>query len=227
MDKDANAQAYQPMLGDPILDAAARSFSQYGWNATTVERVAADARVALKEVVRKYPSREHLAVAILGRVLDRLPDEFADEIQPQSSLRDRLYTITAHALRLLEPQKPFMRAVLQQTMNPLSMMGPMQLPDIARVTAFVREQISIARGRGEVSLWTVPSIAAGAWWVLHLRILSYWLGDLSPGSTQTHANADKWIGQFIRTLGGTAAETPSVRVPVAQPPQQQAPARRG
>jgi AcrR family transcriptional regulator len=188
--------------GDPILDAAAYCLDKYGWSATTVERVAVQSKKPLAEVLQKYPSRDHLAAAIMRRMLDQLPVEFADEIDADATLSDRLYTAIAHELRTLEPHKAFVRELVRTSVNPLSPSMVMQAREVLHYLTFITEQIRVGKHRGEISAWIVPSLAASAFWLLHLRVINFWLRDDSPYSEQTHARVDRWIRQFVFTLGG-------------------------
>lgn len=198
-------------LGEPILDAAAHCFDTYGWSATTVERVASQSKTPIAEVLQKYPSRDHLAAAIMRRMLDQLPAEFADEIDADATLSDRLYTAVAHELRTMEPHKSFIRALVRSSLNPLSPTMAMQARGVAHYLAFITEQINIGKHRGEISAWIIPSLAASAFWLLQLRVINFWLRDDTPYSEQTHARLDRWIGQFLYTLGGGRRRREPVR----------------
>jgi AcrR family transcriptional regulator len=182
------------------LDAAARSFDEVGWTGTTVERVAAAAKLPVAEVARRYPSRDHLAVGIFEQVLQRLPDEFADEVEPQAPLSERLYFLLAHELRLLEPHKAFVRRALADLLNPFSQVGVLQMPLVQRYLGIVIDQIQTGRNRGEINVLTLPPLAAGRFWFLRGHVLAFWMLDSSQGSERTHAQADALVGLFVRSL---------------------------
>ena len=190
----------QARLGDPLLDAAAESFDAQGWTGTTVERVAAIAKVPVAKALERFPSREHLAVGIFEQILARLPDEMTDEVMQDATLDTRLYFMLAHELRLLEPHKAFVTRAIADSFNPLSQTGLLQLPTVQRYIGLVSEQILSARARGEINSLVIPSVAAWNFWLLRAQVVGFWLLDSSDGSERTHAQADAWVRLFARTL---------------------------
>lgn len=199
-------------LGDPVLDAAATLFSQQGWHKLSLEGVAAAAKTPLKDVLQRYPTRDHLAAGIFEQVLHLLPDELSAEVLAKVPLEDRLVAIVAHQLSMLEPYKPFVRQAFARIVNPLTLSAFLQAKSAARFIGYVSEQIDVARDRRQIGFWVIPSVAAAAFWALDLRILVHWFGDTGRGSESTYAVAHRWIRAFARTLGArSAAPSPERR----------------
>lgn len=193
-------------LGDPVLDSALACIARSGWSHTRMDDIAEAAKLPLAELLRRYPSRDHLAAGVFDRMLDKLPAEFADEVDPAAPLQQRLYAAVAHELRLLEPHKAFVRELFWQLASPWSMTfftaRTLQGPLVVRYLSFIGDQIAIAQGRGEIARWVVPAVASSAFWLVHVSIIGYWIRDPSDASERTHAKADRWIANFVRTLGG-------------------------
>ena len=192
-------------LGDPVLEAGAHLFDKDGWERTSLDRVASASHTPLDEVLRRYPTRDHLAAGIFSRVLDLVPRELSSEIEANAPLEDRLFAVIVQELGLLEPHKAFVRQALGRLFQPFNPSIPLQAPLAMRFIAFVSEQIAVARDRRQIGKWVIPSVAATAFWALHLRILVRFLGDQGRGSEATYLDAHRWIRDFVRTLGGREA----------------------
>jgi AcrR family transcriptional regulator len=52
---------------EAILDATAHLLAELGYGAVTTDKIAARARVSKSTIYRRWPSKEHLAIAALGR----------------------------------------------------------------------------------------------------------------------------------------------------------------
>jgi AcrR family transcriptional regulator len=195
---------------EKFLDGALAVMEREGWEQASIERIAASTGVGLKELLDVYPSRDHIARAAIDRVLERLPAEFTDEVDDRSTLRDRLYSAVAHELRMMAPYRRFMGDLVRASLSPFSQAAALQVPLVTRYLAFIAEQIRVARAREEISSWAPAAAAASAFWLVHLRIVSYWLNDASPDHQQTHAVADRWIRQFVLALGGRSGADTNV-----------------
>lgn len=185
---------------DRILDAALAAAHEVGWSELALEDISARTDISAEEILRLYPTRAHVARSIIARVLDRLPAELADELTERSTLRDRLYSCLAHVLRSLERHKDFVRAMSRDTLR-VPDAGAMQIPLVMRYVDLIAEQVEHARERGEISRFVIPHFAAPAFWLITLRIIHFWLGDISDISEKTHALADRWVTGFVRKLG--------------------------
>ncbi len=183
-----------------VLAAAMRTYESVGWRRVTVEQVAVEAGLPPADVIRRFPSREHLGVAMFQQVLDRLPDEFADEVQPDLPLTDKLYFLLAHELRSLEPNKGFVGRTLLDLFNPLSPTARLQMPLAQQYMTLTTDLIRQSRSRGEISSFTLPWSASWGFWLLRAQVIAYWLADTSENSERTHAEAADWVDGFVRTL---------------------------
>lgn len=195
------------------MTAAQEVAREAGWSQLSIEKLSQASKVSPEEIRRIFPSRAHVASGILERVLERLPAEIADEITPRSTLRDRLYTCVAHLLRTLEKDKTLFRSVSEDFVRE-PRIGALQIPLVAQYLDTVARQIEVCRNNGEISRFVIPHLAASAFWLIHLRIIRFWLTDSTAVSEKTHAFADKLITSFVRTLGApspTRAPSPPDR----------------
>lgn len=200
--KDARPkQPVAPTLGDPVLDAAARLMSRPGGvEVTTLAEIAKEAGATPEDVLRRFPSLDHAAAAIFHKVFDHLPREIGEEID--APLEDRLFAFLNNDFTMLEPYKPFVAAISIHAANPLSPSFVLLAQQAARYTAYVTEQIRAARSRHEVSRWIVPTVAAGAFWLVRMEAVRNWVQDDSRKSSASRRYANQLVRTFVTTLGG-------------------------
>lgn len=94
-----------PVLERAILEAALEQLSTVGWNALTMEGVAAGAQTGKAAVYRRWPSKEELVADALQAALPRLdgaPDRGSvreDLIELCGLMREAMYSRPGFALR--------------------------------------------------------------------------------------------------------------------------------
>ena len=201
---------------DAVLDAGAALIDKNGWQGTTLEQVAKHASARLEDVLRDYPTRDHLAVAIFDRILDATLSDLSEEIEAKAHLDARLLGMLAREIRLLGKHKGFAREALRRLFVPFTPAIALQAPLAARFIAHTAEQIEAARDRGQIHRWVIPSVAATAFWALHLQILAAWLRNHRANHESTLAVADRRIRTFVRTLGGEAQRRRPTREPTEE-----------
>jgi AcrR family transcriptional regulator len=197
-------------LGDPLLDAAARLMSRPGGMArTTLQEIAVEASAPVEQVLRRFPTLDHAAACIFEEVFRHLPQELGDEVD--EPLEDRLYALLANDFARLAPYKDFVRAISLRTLNPLTPSFMLQAPLAARYAAYVSEQIRTAREHYDISRWTVPTLAAGAFWLVRMEALRFWMNDRSSTSAASMAHAHQLTRTFVKSLGGRPRNRRSLR----------------
>jgi TetR/AcrR family transcriptional repressor of mexJK operon len=83
-----------------IIAAAARLFAEHGFDATSMDVLAAAAGLTKPTLYRHFGNKEALFAAALQSVLERLPSPEAMILKPSGTLRGRLTAIAYDALRL-------------------------------------------------------------------------------------------------------------------------------
>jgi AcrR family transcriptional regulator len=189
---------------DELIDAGLDYMESVGWDAFTLDEMALALNVELSLVLDYFPSREHLASAFIERMLNALPGAVADEITAEATLRERLYAMLAYELRAMEGRREMVRGLMSSAFSLLSPVAALQLPSVLRFLGFVGEHVRNAKRKGEIGALVMPNIAAASFWLVHLRVLGYWLGDTSQQSEQSHAFADSWTIRYVSLLGGRA-----------------------
>ena len=84
-----------------ILDAAVAEFRQSGYEATSMDRVAASAGVSKRTVYNHFPSKEALFAQILHQLSERIAEELDLAYRSDRSLRAQLLELVTQKLRLL------------------------------------------------------------------------------------------------------------------------------
>lgn len=84
-----------------ILDAAVAEFRQSGYEATSMDRIAARAGVSKRTVYNHFPSKEALFAQILQQLWDRSIDGLDLAYRGDRPLREQLLELVKQKLRLL------------------------------------------------------------------------------------------------------------------------------
>lgn len=90
-----------PAKRDAILAAAARSFFEHGFSATTIEGVAAGAGVSKVTVYHHFGDKRGLLGAAVASECERIRDRFVIDGQCGASLAERLKTVGAAMVAFL------------------------------------------------------------------------------------------------------------------------------
>lgn len=85
-----------------ILEAAIAEFRQHGFEATSMDRVAATAGVSKRTVYNHFPSKDALFAQILRGLWQRSADAVNLVYQPDQSLHTQLIELLQQKLRLLD-----------------------------------------------------------------------------------------------------------------------------
>ncbi|AIO37230.1 bacterial regulatory s, tetR family protein [Burkholderia cenocepacia] len=87
-----------------IIDAAIEEFLAAGYDATSMDRIAARARVSKRTVYNHFPGKEALFAAILHQLWDATFTAGAPGYQADMPLRDQLLALLGRKLRLLSDE---------------------------------------------------------------------------------------------------------------------------
>lgn len=84
-----------------ILEAAIEEFLAAGYDATSMDRIAASASVSKRTVYNHFPSKEALFAAILHRLWDASAGSAPSAYQATEPLREQLLSLLLRKLRLM------------------------------------------------------------------------------------------------------------------------------
>lgn len=146
-----------PVLERAILEAALEQLSTVGWNALTMEGVAAGAQTGKAAVYRRWPSKEELVADALQAALPRLdgaPDRGSvreDLIELCRLMREAMYSRPGFALRSVLHECDSATA---QRFHEVIFEGVVE-PSVELIKEVVRR--GIERGRCAPAPWTHTS----------------------------------------------------------------------
>ena len=87
-----------------IIDAAVVEFRQAGYEATSMDRVAASAGVSKRTVYNHFPSKEALFAQIIQQLSEQIAEGLDLAYRRDRSLREQLLELVSQKLRLLHDQ---------------------------------------------------------------------------------------------------------------------------
>ena len=135
---------------DAIIQSVNRLLAEKGFEAMTVDEVAADVGIAKASLYKHFPSKEHLAAAAMASVMGRA-QSFLDELPHESSAMEKLRAVVKWTMGLKlageMPSLPSQNSSLRTTLmrNNDYMDGLMDVSD--RLGAW----IEVAQAQGDIS----------------------------------------------------------------------------
>lgn len=174
-----------------ILQAALQILSSEGYNALTTDRVAATARVSKSTIYRRWPTKEHLILAVFGQIPMAAPEEGAN-------LEAELIALFGQFVRIMHGSP--MKAVL-----PRLAAECVHNPELSSALILVNEQrrvpirivLNRAMRRGELAEGTDIELAIDVIQGAIAIRLYFLLDQLS----------DAWIRKLVRlVMDGIAAK---------------------
>ena len=182
-----------------ILDAARKLFCDKGFRKTTTRDLAAEASIATGTLFNYFPSKEHLALAIIDFSLNEAGTEFAESRHKGESMEETLFAHVAIALRHLRPHRSFVGDVVESTLSPFSRANGEGTADSLRVRHLetVRE---IIERHASPSTPLPSAVTMHLYWTMYLGVLAYWAKDESPNQEDALVLLDQALRLFVGSL---------------------------
>ena len=195
-----------------ILDCARNLFCSKGFQNTTTRDLAAEASIATGTLFNYFPSKEHLALAIIDSSLEAAGKEFAKSRREGESLEEALFAHVAIALRHLRPHRGYIGDVVESTLSPFSSAGGEGTADCLRVRhletvrALIEQHISPST--------PLPSaVTMHLYWTMYLGVLAFWAKDESPNQEDALVLLDQALRLFVGSLETNRPAVESTHVP--------------
>ena len=183
-----------------LLEAGCELLAERGLEGTTTRELASRAGVAAGTLFNYFPTKEALALELLGEAAGRAAEEHEAGRREGAPLEETLFALVACELRHLAPYRAWAREVLGASGDPLRRSdGPgrdLRADHLARVDAWLA-----AAGEGEERDLTLH-----LWWALYLGVLDFWSRDGSEHQAATLALLDRSTRLFCRALPARGAE---------------------
>ncbi|OQX16322.1 MAG: TetR family transcriptional regulator [Desulfobulbaceae bacterium A2] len=191
-------QAKQETRGR-ILAQAAALFTAKGFEATTTRDIAEAAGLAVGTLFNYFPSKETLAMTMVGEALGQGRRDFLRRRGDAEDLTEELYLFLAAGLRRLRPLRPFVGPVLERSFSPFPRKNVCPEGEAARLEHLAAVQEILGR-HGFVA--TPDRVAVTLYWSLYLGILACWANDGSPNQEESQALIDYSLRLFVRMISG-------------------------
>ena len=183
-----------------ILGAARKLFDDKGFERATTRDITLEAGIATGTLFNYFPSKEGLALTILGEAVEYAEAEFQAKRWGGESLAELLFALTASVLRCLSPYRRFASQVIEtQPPRPSSMPNDLAGADEALRDYMERVSELIAR-HGPNGGQPPTVITLHLYWTLLLGVLSYWADDPSPQQEDTLVLLDQSLRMFVHSL---------------------------
>jgi AcrR family transcriptional regulator len=185
-----------------IVSAALTLFQSKGFDATTTKEISRRAKIAEGTVFNYFPTKEDIALHFFELELDHAIATVRGNARLRKApLDEKLFALVQSQLDYIAPYERFIGAAVVHALRPSSALGPFgirsQLLHL-RYVAFVQELIDASMPKRRASAFAVW--APGAFWVLYIGVLLYWLRDTSAGKEHTLAFLDRILKVGVRLL---------------------------
>ncbi len=182
-----------------ILDAARKLFCSKGFNKTTTRDLAAEASIATGTLFNYFPSKEHLALAIIDFSLEAAGKEFAESRREGESLEEALFAHVAIALRHLRPHRGYVGDVVESTLSPFSHASGEGTADSLRVR-HLETVSSVIEQHASPSTPRPSAVTMHLCWTMYLGVLAYWAKDESPNQEDALVLLAQALRLFVGSL---------------------------
>ena len=153
-----------------LLEAATGCFAERGYDATSMQDIAAAAGVSVGLVCRYFPTREHLALAVFDRLADELA-EHAVALAP-GTLAARFVALMHARIDQIERQRRPLTALLGKAIDPASplyALGDATEATRAKVNGALGVTVAGASDAASVAKWA--STSTQLLYTLHLGVV--------------------------------------------------------
>ena len=180
-----------------ILKAARRLFAERGFARASTRELSRSAGIAAGTLFNYFPTKESLALELLGESIERGLATWHARRRSGASLVEELFDHVACGLAELEPYRASLGEILETALSPFRSLPAVpggerfRLRHLETVDALLREH-GHSEGVGPVSMHL--------YWTLYLGVLAYWSADGSPHQEDTLGVLDQALGMFAGSL---------------------------
>lgn len=200
-----------------VLDAFLKLLAEKGWQGFALRDVADAAGVGLADLYADFPSRQALLGAFVADIDRRVLAGTAPSLDPDETVRDRLFDVLMRRYDLLRPHKQAVAALVE---------GLARDPVAALA-------MSRPLGRSMAAMLEAAGVSADGWRgalrrnalaAMHMAVLRVWLQDDTVDQSKTMAaldhrlkRAERWA-QAIDQIGKSRRGRKSPDDPAMAPP---------
>jgi AcrR family transcriptional regulator len=181
-----------------IFESALELFRESGFDATTMQQVAARANVVKSAAYYYFPSKEAIIQAYYEALQSEQELICADAFAHTNNLKARLASAMHTKFDLVKDDRKLLGVVFRyagEPQHPLSCLGKGTVEIRRRATAVFRDAIASERMPNDLT-----QLLPLALWALQMGLLVMFLYDESPGQRRTRKMADGALGLTLKLL---------------------------
>ena len=186
-----------------IVEAARELFLEDGFEGVTTRAIARRAGIAAGTLFNYFPSKEALAVALVGEALAAAEAEFDAARRPGETLEETLFAFVAAQLRHMAPYRPWVAPVLEASSSLLRAANE-KLGAGIRAQHLQRVERWLAQAGIEEGAPVDHTITLHLYWSLFLGVVRFWSQDSTRNQEGTLALLDRSMGLFCRSVQETS-----------------------
>lgn len=162
-----------------IVDAAAKSFSMFGYKATTMDQVARIANVGKGTIYTFFTNKEELFQEIMNRLILEMKKVAEQALQPNRKFFDNLNAVLE---QLLEFREEHMLALklsqeVREIGTPMAQEGILQME--RAIVGYIQEKVQRAIDKGEIKRCD-PKMTAFIMLKLYMALTVDWKNRYEP-----------------------------------------------
>jgi AcrR family transcriptional regulator len=157
-------------MRERILDAASGLIAEQGLAATTVDQIAERADIAQATFFNYFPARAALVEALVARFIDLWNGVIEQAHDADTSTAGKIEMLFQVSADLTRGQHRLLRDLLIETTR-----APAHAPGgLARMRAYVRDDLAVGQERGEVRTDRAPAVLADCVLGLYVSVFVFW-----------------------------------------------------
>ncbi|RDW15813.1 TetR family transcriptional regulator [Oceanobacillus arenosus] len=165
-----------------IIDAATKSFSLFGYKATTMDQVAKIANVGKGTIYTYYANKEDLFKEIIGKMIEEMENEALAAINPELSFSENLHLVLYQVLEFRREHQLMVKLFQEeQEMRTPAVIEMLQEVENA-IIAFISWRLKIAITKGYIKECD-PQLTAFIMLKMYISLIVDW--------ERTHRPLDK------------------------------------
>lgn len=133
-----------------ILDAASKSFTLFGYKATTIEQVAKIANVGKGTIYTFFTNKEQLFEAVVRTLINEMKDETNKIIDPRISFMQNAHRTLMRLLQFREKHLLFAKMLEEEKAIQTPVVKQMLLKIEAEIIALISQRLKYAIDKGEI-----------------------------------------------------------------------------
>lgn len=175
-----------------IIDAAIGLAASHGWSGLSLDRIANESRLSLKDFRKEFSTKAEILAAFTRAVDDAVLAK-VDPADSSLAARDRLFDVLMTRFELMGPHKTALKRITDDLRFRLGE-GAVQFGAVSRSLYWMLAAAGID-AEGSRGVLRVPALLS-----LYLRVFAIWLEDDDPGLARTMAALDSRLRRGERAM---------------------------